>query len=74
MAQTTALYLIINTVRLGPLEYRKGTTAYLTATQVTAIGAANLRAVNNPLNINGSHAASETHDTAGEASAVSNSS
>lgn len=74
MAQSTTLYLIIATVRIGPLEYRKGTMAYLTATQATAVGAANLRAVNNPLNINGSHTASETHDTAGEASAVSNSS
>lgn len=75
MSQTTTLYLVINTVRVGTplLEYRKGTTAYLTAAQVTAVGAANLRAVNNPIGVNGSHAASETHDTLGEASGVSNS-
>jgi hypothetical protein len=74
MSQVTTLYLIMSTVRIGPLEYRKGTTAYLTAAQVTAVGAGNVRAVNNPLNTNGSHAASETHDTLGEASGVSNSS
>lgn len=73
MTQTTTLYLIINTVRIPPLEYRKGTTAYLTAAQVTAVGASNVRAVNNPIGVNGSHAASETHDTLGEASGVSNS-
>jgi hypothetical protein len=74
MPQTTNLFLVINTVRIGPLEYRKGTSVYLTATQVTAIGASNLRMINNPLAINGAHAASETHDTQGEASGVSNSS
>lgn len=74
MAQTTTPYLITSTVRIGPLEYRRGTVAHLTATQVTAVGASNLRSVNNPLNTNGSHAASETHDTLGEASCVSNSS
>lgn len=74
MAQTTTPYLITSTIRIGPLEYRKGAVAHLTATQVTAVGATNLRTVNNPSNVNGSHCSSETHDTAGEASAVSNSS
>lgn len=72
MSQTTTLFLVINTVRIGPVEYRKGSTVYLTATQVTAVGAGNLRMVNNPLASNGAHAASETHDTLGEASGVSN--
>jgi hypothetical protein len=72
MPQTTTPYLVINTVRIGPLEYRKGVIAHLTATQVTAVGASNLRTVNNPLASNGAHAASETHDTLGEASGVSN--
>lgn len=74
MAQTTTLYLVLNTVRIGALEYRKGSTAYLTATQVTAVGASNLRAVNNPLNVNGTAPSSPTHDTTGEAAGVSNSS
>lgn len=74
MAQTTTPYLIVNTVRVGPLEYRKGCVAHLTATQVTAVGMSNLRAISNPLTPNGAHAASETHDTQGEASCVSNSS
>lgn len=68
----TSPYLVINTVRQGPVEYKKGVTVYLTAAQVTSIGAANLRAVNAPLNPNGSHPASETHDTSGEATGVSN--
>ena len=72
MSQTTTPYLITSTVRSGPLEYRKGAVAHLTAAQVTAVGASNLRTINNPLNVNGSHPASETHDTLGEASGASN--
>lgn len=70
----TSPYLVINTVRIGtpPLEYKKGVTVYLTAAQVTAVGAANVRAINAPLNPNGSNPASGTHDTLGEASGVSN--
>jgi hypothetical protein len=72
MPQTTTPNLIINTVRIGPLEYRKGVVAHMTATQIAAVGASNLRTVNNPLGVNGSHAASGTHDTLGEASGISN--
>lgn len=74
MAQTTTLFLVLNTVRIGPVEYKKGATVYLTPTQVTAIGASNLRAVNNPTAVNGAQSASQTHDTLGEAAGVSNSS
>lgn len=74
MAQATTLYLVINTVRIGPVEYKKGAMVYLTATQVTAIGASNLRTVNNPTAPNGAQSASHTHDTLGEAAGVSNSS
>jgi hypothetical protein len=72
MTQTTTPFLITKTVRIGPEEYRKGNVAHMTAAQVTAVGAGNVRALNNPIGTNGSHAASETHDTLGEASSVSN--
>jgi hypothetical protein len=70
---TTAPYLMTSTVRQGQLEYKKGVVVHLTAAQVTSVGASNLRAINNPVGVNGSHPASETHDTLGEASGASNS-
>jgi hypothetical protein len=69
-----ARYLIEVAGTYGGLRYERGQTAELTAAQVTAIGAANLRAASNPLNVNGSQAGSQTHDLAGEAAGVSNSS
>jgi hypothetical protein len=69
-----ALYLTMAPITYMGVRVPKGATIALTAAQVTSIGAANLRAVNNPVNTNGSHAASETHDTQGEAVGVSNSS
>lgn len=67
-----ARWLIVNTFKVGAAEYRKGNTIELTSAQVTALGASNFRAIVNPLNISGSHPASETHDTLGENSGVSN--
>jgi len=69
-----ARYLVMKTVRVGPLEYKQGTTVELTAGQVTTLGASNFRLANNPVNTNGTAVASPTHDTQGEASGVSNSS
>ena len=69
---TTTPYLMTTTVRTGPVEYRKGVVVHLTAGQVTTVGAANLRSLNNALNANGTHPATETHDTLGEATGVSN--
>lgn len=69
-----ALYVTMVQFTFMGERIAKGTTIALTPAQVTAIGAANLRAVNNPVNVNGTHAASETHDTLGEAVGVSNSS
>jgi hypothetical protein len=69
-----ALYLVTSAVTYMGVRIAKGTTLALTPAQVTSIGAGNLRAVNNPINTNGSHPASETHDTTGEAVGVSNSS
>lgn len=67
-------WLVLNKVSAGPVEYRKGAVVYLTAAQVTSLGASNFRSVNNPLNVNGTAPSSPTHDTLGEASTVSNSS
>lgn len=69
-----ARYLVLNTVRVGPLEYRKGITVDLTSAQVSTLGASNFRLANNPLNTFGTQVSSPTHDTVGEASGVSNSS
>jgi hypothetical protein len=69
-----ALYLTVNAITFMGVRVGKGASLALTPAQVTSIGAANLRAVNNPVNTNGSHPASETHDTLGEATSVSNSS
>ena len=71
---TNALYLVLVPITYMGVRVGKGATLALTAAQVTSIGAANLRAVNNPVATNGAHAASETHDTQGEATGVSNSS
>lgn len=67
-------YLVMKAVTYMGERVAKGAVIHLTPAQVTSIGAGNLRAVNNPLNSNGAHAASETHDTQGEAVNVSNSS
>jgi hypothetical protein len=69
-----ALYVLLAPVTYMGVKITKGTTLALTAAQVTAIGAGNLRAVNNPLPVTGTHPASETHDTLGESVCVSNSS
>ena len=73
MAANT-LYLVLKAVTYMGERVPRGAVIALTPAQATSIGAANLRAINNPLNTNGSHAASETHDTQGEAVGVSNSS
>lgn len=69
-----ALYLTLNAITFMGVRVGKGASIALTPAQVTAIGASNLRAVNSSTNANGSHPASETHDTQGEATSVSNSS
>lgn len=69
-----AVYLTTAAVTYMGIRLHKGLTLALTPAQVTAIGPSNLRAVNNPANTNGSHPASETHDTLGEAAGTSNSS
>lgn len=75
----------INDAGGNPVEYRKGTVAELTSAQVTALGAANFRLMNNPgagsqvisyagggtLTL-GTNPGSVTHDTNGEASGAAN--
>jgi len=71
-----ALYIVETTVTVAGVRYQKGQTVALTAAQVTAIGAANLRAVvqNIVAPAVPAMSASQTHDTLGEAAGVSNSS
>jgi hypothetical protein len=81
-----ARYIVETTVTVGGFTYQKGMTAELSSAQVSAIGASNLRAANNPggtqtvsyaggaTSSSGIQVASQTHDTAGEAAGASNSS
>ena len=69
-----ARYLVLNTVKTGPVEYRKGNVVDLTSAQVATLGASNFRLAVNPVAANGAAAGSPTHDTLGEGSSVSNSS
>jgi hypothetical protein len=80
-----ARYIVQVPGTYGGTRYEQGAVAELTAAQVTAIGAGNLRALNNPgtavtvAYIGGSAVtfgvpmASPTHDLAGMAAGVSNS-
>jgi hypothetical protein len=69
-----ALYITEAAITYMGVRVPKGTTIALTASQVSAIGASNLRAVSAPVGVNGTAPASATHDTLGEAAGVSNSS
>jgi hypothetical protein len=80
-----ARYIVQVPGTYGGVRYEEGAVAELTAAQVTAIGAGNLRAMNNPGTDGtvqyiggaaatfGVAAASPTHDLAGMAAGVSNS-
>ena len=85
-----ARYLVTSTVNATdtdgrtPVQYRKGQTVDLTPAQVTALGASNFRAANNPGGTQtttylggatsslGIQVASPTHDLAGRAAGASN--
>jgi hypothetical protein len=83
-----ARYIITVPGTYAGTRWEKGAVAELTAAQVTAIGASNLRALNNPVQGGpvtvayiggaqatfGTPAGSPTHDLSGEACGVSNSS
>jgi hypothetical protein len=82
-----ARYLVLTSIsQAGSIAYPKGAVVDLTSARVTALGASNFRAVNNPslaaaavttytggaTLTAGTSAGSPTHDTNGEAAGASN--